>query len=555
MPQDYPDEVDDPVQFILDKFENEEIMVDAFYQWAINPTSMSAGYGVSENYPFIQENIKIRYNLSEKEADEYLKKLRDACDWLISVKGMSYQLRDEIKTAINFRWGEKFRNKILERIKGSPDEIRKAVYLFGELTISSDFLEIQQESDLVIFAAIYNASIANVGAIDPILRELVRVGILNKLLWISSGKSGEKFPRYVVPLFAEEILYNVHIYLERPETPDVSKYIATLFEENKNEQLRIIDEVLSKKDWRGIRGVYADPKRLLRFVPFEGIIGRYRNYVAISSFILDELEEILFSEKEKRIEFLRINIEDKLNSLKAEYGPSIEIYYEDENLWKIESMDEPTLYIYLSTWLITEYLNKFEDENSHLLIVVTNQSFPSIKRFLENYSKYFVNIESISALSIDGERADLRLLKGRKHRYLEHIVEGLKTKKNTDVKASSKTFEVISKPPSPVQTVPSSRSDLKILLGIKGDEKVFWEPKNERNWNFVIVGSAGTGKTQTVKAILQEFTANKLPYIILDFRKDYISVETKTSEFGQILDLNKIRSYAVGLRVYAGLAR
>jgi len=83
-------------------------------------------------------------------------------------------------------------------------------------------------------------------------------------------------------------------------------------------------------------------------------------------------------------------------------------------------------------------------------------------------------------------------------------------------------------------------SDLKIFLGEDENEKeIFWEPKKENNWSFVIVGSAGTGKTQTVKAVLSEFVQSKLPYIIFDFRNDYIS-KAKGSDFGQILDLNTI---------------
>ncbi|MHA1381848.1 MAG: ATP-binding protein [Candidatus Helarchaeota archaeon] len=92
----------------------------------------------------------------------------------------------------------------------------------------------------------------------------------------------------------------------------------------------------------------------------------------------------------------------------------------------------------------------------------------------------------------------------------------------------------IKKPP-PVKII-----DIKIYLG--DDEKnkeVFWELKKEKNWSFIIVGTAGTGKTQTVKSILSEFKKINLPYIIFDFRKDYIS-ETNDSDFGKILDLKTI---------------
>nr|MDO8081706.1 type IV secretion system DNA-binding domain-containing protein [Candidatus Freyarchaeota archaeon] len=535
MSKGYPDKVDDPIQFILDKFEDEEIIIDAFYQWAMNPTSESAGFGVSENYPFIKENIKLRYNISEKDSEEYINKLKDACDWLISIKGMNYELRREIRTVINYRFGEKLRSKILKRVKESPIDLKRASYIFGKFIFSNfPFIregDINQER----FSAIYNVSIRSIGSIEPVLKDLTKIGILNKLLWISSGTSG-KVAHYEVPLFVEEILNNIDSYLKRPKTPDVNKYISALFDENNYEQLRVIDEVLNSKDY-GVRGLYGDTKELLHFAPSTGIIRKYKNIVAISPLIIDKLEEILLEEKEKRIKILRNKIEEKLESLRKEHQPLIEIFHEDENIWKIESMDDPTLYIYLSTWLITNNIkNKFEDRDSHLLIVVTNQSFPSIKNFIENHY-YFGLVTSISVLYIDDKKSEFRMLRGQKHKYLEQIVNGITARKEATPKPGPQP--PVSLPDKEITKYPET--DLKILLGIKdNNEKVFWEPKNERSWNFVIVGSAGTGKTQTVQAILQEFAKNKLPYIIFDFRKDYISVETKTSLFGPVLDLNKI---------------
>jgi hypothetical protein len=116
-----------------------------------------------------------------------------------------------------------------------------------------------------------------------------------------------------------------------------------------------------------------------------------------------------------------------------------------------------------------------------------------------------------------GEEKDIAIKKEEKE-----VVKDI-----TDVKG-------VIKPPIP------PLSDLKIFLGEDENKKeIFWEPKKEINWSFVIVGSAGTGKTQTVKAVLSEFAKCGLPYIIFDFRNDYIT-KAKESEFGQILDLSTI---------------
>ena len=81
----------------------------------------------------------------------------------------------------------------------------------------------------------------------------------------------------------------------------------------------------------------------------------------------------------------------------------------------------------------------------------------------------------------------------------------------------------------------------RVLLGVSDSgEHVFWTPQNERSWNFSIVGSSGAGKTQTVKAILSELAHQGVPYIVFDFRHDYIPTHASTSGFGTVIDLDRI---------------
>lgn len=50
-------------------------MLDGLLQWALNPTSMSAGYGINENYPYIKENLKLTHLLSDSKAEGLINKL------------------------------------------------------------------------------------------------------------------------------------------------------------------------------------------------------------------------------------------------------------------------------------------------------------------------------------------------------------------------------------------------------------------------------------------------------------------------------------------------
>lgn len=89
-----------------------------------------------------------------------------------------------------------------------------------------------------------------------------------------------------------------------------------------------------------------------------------------------------------------------------------------------------------------------------------------------------------------------------------------------------------------IEPSPSIKTDLSIFLGYDGNKEVNWLPKEENSWNFIIVGSAGTGKTQTVSAIIKAFDNNNIPYLVFDFREDYCL--KNESQFGQVLDLASI---------------
>jgi len=57
---------------------------------------------------------------------------------------------------------------------------------------------------------------------------------------------------------------------------------------------------------------------------------------------------------------------------------------------------------------------------------------------------------------------------------------------------------------------------IKVLLG----DGVFWKPGSLNNGNFIIIGGAGAGKTETIRCITSELEKQKYPVLMVDFHGD-----------------------------------
>ena len=64
------------VSKIVERHASDELILDALFQWATNPTSMSAGYGIRENQFYITQNLSVRYGLTLQDAGTHLSELQ-----------------------------------------------------------------------------------------------------------------------------------------------------------------------------------------------------------------------------------------------------------------------------------------------------------------------------------------------------------------------------------------------------------------------------------------------------------------------------------------------
>ncbi len=63
--------------------------------------------------------------------------------------------------------------------------------------------------------------------------------------------------------------------------------------------------------------------------------------------------------------------------------------------------------------------------------------------------------------------------------------------------------------------------DLSVYLGKSNNKPLYWNPKLEKNPHLITVGGSGSGKTETLKAIMLELKQHKISSLILDFHNDF----------------------------------
>lgn len=113
-------EVRELVQKSLDRYSSDERMLDAYWQWASNPTPPSAGHALEENAGFIATNLLVRYG---RPAVDLVLKMNNECREL-SQRCSVPELQRTIVGVLNGPLGDILREGVLRRLHQETPERR-----------------------------------------------------------------------------------------------------------------------------------------------------------------------------------------------------------------------------------------------------------------------------------------------------------------------------------------------------------------------------------------------------------------------------------------------
>jgi hypothetical protein len=192
------------VQRLLEQHGQNERMLDAYWQWATNPTPPSAGYALEENCGFIATNLLVRYG---EPAISLVTQLADECRELRKEDSV-YDLQQAVIDVLNGPLGQVVREGVLRRLnEPAPERRLLAAWLVSrarwsfrhgpDVWVAGEF-DWSLGYDLDSSARDMNTEVARAlggqGAPEVNLaREALAVGIVNRLLYRSAN--GKVEPR------------------------------------------------------------------------------------------------------------------------------------------------------------------------------------------------------------------------------------------------------------------------------------------------------------------------------------------------------------------------
>lgn len=194
----------DLVRRVLERYRTDERMLDAYWQWASNPTPAAVGYALEENCGFIATNLLTRYG---KPAIELVTRLAEECSDLRQ-EARVHDLRHAIMTVINGEAGALLREGTAARLnEDRPDRrvlrvwlatrLRWCNYLGRDPWLAGEFdwslgLDLEMGGKDLRTPLGRALAGAEVERID-LLREAMAVGLVNRLFY--RDPSGRMEPR------------------------------------------------------------------------------------------------------------------------------------------------------------------------------------------------------------------------------------------------------------------------------------------------------------------------------------------------------------------------
>lgn len=537
-------------------------MLDAFWQWA------STNMALEENHRCVKDNLQRRYGLTEAAVEEAMSRLKQEYDQLTQ-SGNIYDISNAVRQALVGELGTSLLERVTQKVKQCSLAARCALALFRWVKASphgymasSFFEDPGANAQAMLRALLGGLRGAEVATFQELREELVACGVLNPMFTWSKKRGLEKAVGFgpVIPGPALEEL------IPAKAIPAVEPYLKALFQRSMLEQARILEETATGSFIPGVIEYSPELAEMLKVVsPRHGLLGMYGPYptgygakisVAVNPLLRDQLVETLSRIKSERISGTVQKVGQALKALRDEGWPEIELTnlknQPDRCIWRLDAVAKSRLFVYLGNWVSEADLQTLREVGAAMsddfLFILADQSLPSTQSVIANSFKMWQK-PSITVMIAALKGLTVKQLQGQEHVLVRPIVEILQGTHITPEVPTRKPVdrrETTRAPSSEIRVEPKTDSKLpkpprlEIFLGASGTEKVAWTPALENNWHFAIVGSAGTGKTQTMKAVLRDLANEGVPYVVFDFKNDYVPTESSTFEFGSIIDLSQI---------------
>lgn len=295
---------------IPQKFSQTEKMpiIDGFAQFSQNPTSMSAGYGIKENYSLIGKNLKKRYNLPKMTIDNILTFLKESFERMKQVNCEVYFWRKTIAKYIKSKCAEDFL-QWFDSLYCDLDEKDKKNFLF--LLYALDYTK----SDIELhrwFSLFFDK--------EEILSEentqdsLVRWGLGNFLYYARAGARTHYSLEFKVSYLLDDLRERF-----REKIPIQEKQIEFFFKDLLLDNIRLLEKCGKQTP----PVFYNTLGRITQTAPL--IVESSKSYFGISPFALDKIKELIKAEKENLTGKWKEKFSEVLNSFVKRNYPYAEL--------------------------------------------------------------------------------------------------------------------------------------------------------------------------------------------------------------------------------------
>ena len=354
------------------KFKDDEkiIVIDSFIQFSQNPTSMSAGYGIEENYPLIGENLKKRYKIEKIFIENVLAFLKESFEEMRKVSNNVYFWRDAIASYIK----EKHMNVFLQwydtlyEEKLSEDEKKAFLFFLYALRYTTSSRELARW-----FACFFDKE-ERLSERD-IEDFLVEFGLGNVLYYRSSKG-------YVENLFIPFRFLDLLRERYEEKLPINEKQIIDFFE-----NLSVSDIKLLEKCLKEVIPVYENKiGRIMLTAPF--IAESSKSYFGVSPFVVEKIRELIRAKKQDFTKEWVQRLLDVLHSFAEENYPFADLKnafeIEGAYCWEIRYSEAPekapiNVSILLSPYIFPNILDKIRASSSLLnLIFLLKETLPAV---------------------------------------------------------------------------------------------------------------------------------------------------------------------------------